>query len=79
MVVIAAIAAWPIYRSWALVLLVVVGVVVAAGIAVVAWRRRWSGWLIAGLVAIAFLVLGIPLAVPSRLGGPPTCCAASAN
>ena len=69
-VVIAATAAWPIYRSWALVLLVAVSVAVAAGIAAVAWRRRWGGWLVAAALAIAFLVLGIPLAVPSRLGGP---------
>ncbi len=69
-VVIAAIAAWPIHRSWTFVLLVAVSVTAAAGIASVAWRRRWSGWLTAGAVAIAFLVLGVPVAVPSRLGGP---------
>ena len=69
-VVTAAIAAWPIYRSWAFVLLVIVGTVVAAAIATVAWRRKWGGWRIAAALAGAFLVLGVPLAVPSRLGAP---------
>ena len=69
-VIVSAIAAWPIYRAWALVLLISVSVAVAAVIAAIAWRRRWGGWLTAGVVAGAFLVLGVPLAVPSRLGGP---------
>ncbi|WP_127474075.1 transglutaminase-like domain-containing protein [Microbacterium sulfonylureivorans] len=67
---IAAVAAWPIYRSWHLLLLVGVSVLVAAAIAAVAWQRRWGGWLVSGALAIAFLVLGVPLAVPSRLGAP---------
>ncbi len=66
----AAVAAWPIYRDWSFVLLVVAAVPVAFGIASIAWWRRWSGWLTAGAVALGFLVLGIPLAVPSRLGAP---------
>lgn len=69
-VVLAAIAAWPIYHSWHFALLVAVAAAIAAGIAVVAWRRRWSGWLVAGVLAGAFLLVGVPLAVPSRLGGP---------
>ncbi|GAA1982299.1 hypothetical protein GCM10009777_15060 [Microbacterium pumilum] len=69
-VITAAVAAWPIYRSWAFVLLVIVGTVAAAAIATAAWRRRWGGWRIAAALAGAFLVLGVPLAVPSRLGAP---------
>lgn len=69
-VVIAAIAAWPIYRSWHVALLVGVSALVAAMIASAAYRFRWSGWLVAAVLAAAFLVLGVPLAVPSRLGGP---------
>ena len=69
-VVIALIAAWPLYRTAALLLVAGVAVVVAAAIAVVAHRRRWGGWLVAGVLAGAFLVVGVPLAVPSRLGGP---------
>ncbi|WP_137844134.1 transglutaminase domain-containing protein [Microbacterium sp. 2FI] len=70
-VVIAAVAAWPIYRSWHFVLLVGVAAVVATAIAVVSWRLRWSAWISAAAVAVAFLLLGVPLAVPSRLGSVP--------
>lgn len=66
----AGVSAWPIYREPAFVVLVAVSAVVAVGITVVATRRRWSGWLVAGVVAAAFIVLGVPLAVPSRLGAP---------
>ncbi|SFR94284.1 Transglutaminase-like superfamily protein [Microbacterium sp. cf046] len=67
-VVIAGLAAWPIYRDWSFLLLVGVTALVAAAIAALARSRHWGGWSIAGLLALAFFVLGIPLAVPSRLG-----------
>ncbi|MGZ0711781.1 transglutaminase-like domain-containing protein (plasmid) [Coraliomargarita sp. W4R53] len=67
-VLIAAVAAWPIYRSVNFSILVVVSTIVAATIATIAWRRTWSGWLVAGALAVAFFVVGVPLAVPSRLG-----------
>ena len=66
----AAFAAWPIYGSSSYILLVVVSIAVAAAIAVVSWVRRWSGWATAGAVAGAVIVLGVPLAVPSRWGAP---------
>lgn len=65
----AALAAWPIYRSWQFALLVGVGASAAAVIAALAQRLRWSGWTVAAALAGVFLVLGVPLAVPSRLGG----------
>jgi len=69
-VVIAAIAAWPIYRDASFLLLVAVATAVAAVIAWWAWRRNWGGWLVTASLAIAFVVLGVPLAVPSRVGAP---------
>jgi hypothetical protein len=69
-VTVAAVAAWPIYRSGSLALLVAVGTLVAGGIAAAGWWRRWNGWIVAGVLAAAVLVLGVPLAVPSRLGSP---------
>lgn len=69
-VVVAAAAAWPIYRSGSFLLLVAVAALVAAGIATAARLRRWDGWIVAGALALAVLVLGVPLAVPSRLGAP---------
>ncbi|WP_148272807.1 transglutaminase domain-containing protein [Microbacterium testaceum] len=69
-VVLAAVAAWPIYASWSFVVLVAVSTVTAAlVVALVTWRR-WGGWIIAAATVLAFLVLAVPLAVPSRLGGP---------
>ena len=69
-VAVAAVAAWPIYHSASFVLLVAVGSVVGAGIAIAAWLWRWNGWIVSGALAAAVLLLGVPLAVPSRLGGP---------
>ncbi|MHC2999825.1 transglutaminaseTgpA domain-containing protein [Microbacterium sp. HJ5] len=69
-VAVAALASWPIYRSWQLPLLVGVSVVLAGAIAAVAWRRRWGGWLVAAALGASFLLVGVPLAVPSRLGTP---------
>lgn len=66
-VALAAVAAWPIYASPAFLLLVVVAASAAAGIvALVSWRRG-GGWVLAAAVAGAFVVLAVPLAVPSRL------------
>ncbi len=69
--VIAALAAWPIYRTGAYVLLVVVATLVGAAIAAIAHARRWSAWLVAAALAGAIALLGVPLAVPTRLGGLP--------
>lgn len=70
-VVIAAVAAWPIYRDPAFVLLVGASSLTAAGIAALAAARGWGGWSVAALLLGAFVVLGIPLAVPTRLGSVP--------
>ncbi|WP_345801518.1 transglutaminase-like domain-containing protein [Microbacterium sp. AZCO] len=70
MVAIAALAAWPVYRSGWFLLLVGASVVLATGIAVVSRLRRWDGWMTTAAVTAAFLIFGVPLAVPSRLGAP---------
>lgn len=70
MVLIAAVAAWPVYRSTSFILLVAVAASLAAAIVVLAHLRRWSGWLVAALLAGVFVVVGVPLAVPTRLTGP---------
>ncbi|MDX2376637.1 transglutaminase-like domain-containing protein [Microbacterium sp. LRZ72] len=66
----AALAAWPIYRSVAFVVLVIVAATTGALIAVAARLLRWPGWAVVVVVTGAVLVLGVPLAVPSRLGSP---------
>ena len=68
-VVIAAVAAWPIYIDVSFVVMVGVSALAAAAIAALVWARGWSGWRTGGLLLAAFAVLGVPLAVPARLGG----------
>ncbi|MFI8595240.1 transglutaminase domain-containing protein [Microbacterium sp. NPDC078428] len=68
--VLAAVAAWPVYRSPAFLLLVGVASATGAAIAIGAWAARWPGWLTTLATGTAVLVLGVPLAVPSRLGSP---------
>lgn len=69
-VVVAAVAAWPVYASLSYVVLVVVASLAGAGIAVLATLRRWGGWLVTALLAGVFLLFSVPLAVPSRMSGP---------
>ncbi|MFJ6651276.1 transglutaminase domain-containing protein [Microbacterium sp. NPDC091313] len=70
LVVVAAVAAWPIYRGPAFVIVAVVGALLGAAVAAVVTWRRWGAG-IAGLLLIGvFTLTAVPLAVPSRLGGP---------
>ena len=75
MVVLSAVAAWPIYRGWSFIVLVSAAVVVATAIAGVAHWRRWNGWLVAGALAVALFVLGVAFAVPSRVAEGTSRCA----
>ncbi|TBN57856.1 hypothetical protein EYE40_10895 [Glaciihabitans arcticus] len=67
MIVLGAVAAWPIYETPAFVILVAVSVVLAAAVAFTAFIRSWS-WLTVVLLTLgAYLVIGVPLAVPDAL------------
>ncbi|MFT4229986.1 MAG: transglutaminase-like domain-containing protein [Microbacterium sp.] len=70
MVAVAAVAAWPIYRSADFVVVVVAAALLGTAIAVVSAARRWSGWLTALVTAGAIVVAGVLLAVPARRGDP---------
>lgn len=65
-VILAAVAAWPVYASGAFLLLVVVSALVAATVVVVVSLRRWGGWALTASLVAAFAVLAVPVAVPSR-------------
>ncbi|GAA1644787.1 transglutaminase-like domain-containing protein [Microbacterium flavum] len=66
-VLLAAVAAWPIYRSASFVLLVVAATALAAGIAALVRWRGWDVWAVLALLAATILIVGVPLAVPTRL------------
>ncbi|MGN7970318.1 transglutaminase domain-containing protein [Microbacterium sp. 22296] len=70
-VVLAAIAAWPVYATGPFLLLVVVAAVVAAGVVALVSRRAGGGWALTAALAVAFAVLALPLAVPSRMTSVP--------
>lgn len=60
---------WPIYQNAQFVLLVGIVSVAGATIAVLGAIYRWGGMVILGLMAAVYLVLGVPVAVPSQAIG----------
>ena len=64
-------AAWPIYQSPYLFITVGGAVLAASAIAVVGLLRSWSWFTITLVTLGAYLVLGLPLAVPSALASVP--------
>lgn len=57
---------WPVYQSPAFVLMLVVTLLAGAAIGVAGWAFRLPSIVVAGLVVVAYLALGVPLAVPSE-------------
>ncbi|WZH37580.1 MAG: transglutaminase domain-containing protein [Microbacterium enclense] len=69
-VALAAVAAWPVYASASFLVLVAAATVAAVlVVSLVAWRRG-GAWMTTAATVVAFVVLCVPLAVPSRLGAP---------
>ena len=64
--VIAASALWPIYRSTAVIVLVAVALAVGCAIAILGAYLRLKAPLVLLLAIATFLLIGVPLAVPSR-------------
>jgi hypothetical protein len=70
LVALGAFAAWPIYESPSYLVLVGVSVGVAVAISLIGLVRSWS-WFTILLIAIgAYLLLGVPLGIPSALQDP---------
>lgn len=63
---IAALSLWPIYQSGHFVIVAAVTIVVGCGIALAGALRRWSSPIILGALVVAYLALGVPLAVPDQ-------------
>ncbi|MBX3098137.1 MAG: transglutaminase domain-containing protein [Salinibacterium sp.] len=64
--VVASTALWPIYRSTSLIILVGVALAVGTAIAIVGAEFRWSSVTVLLTSVAAFLVIGVPLAVPGK-------------
>jgi hypothetical protein len=62
----AATSLWPSYLSGQFVLMAAVTIAVGIAIALIGAVWHWSAWLVASATAAGFLVLGVPLAVPSE-------------
>lgn len=65
--VLAATAAWPIYRSLSFLILVLAAAAVGTAIAATTRALRWPAWLTALVTFGSLIVLGVPVAVPSRM------------
>lgn len=61
---VASIALWPSYGSLSLLVLIVVTFTTAAAIAILGAVFRWSSPIVLAATVIAYIVLGVPLAVP---------------
>lgn len=57
---------WPIYESPAFFIAAGAAILVGAAIAVVATRRNWPAWAVVVAVAAAYLLIGVPVAVPDK-------------
>lgn len=57
---------WPIYESMAFIVAGAVATVAGAGIGIAGARRRWRAWMVVVAVFAAYLVLGVPAAVPGQ-------------
>lgn len=56
---------WPVYQSQSFVIAAVVGVVLGALVAGIVRWRRWPWWLVLPGLAAVFLIVGVPVAVPT--------------
>jgi hypothetical protein len=60
---------WPIYQDAAFVIMLAVTLVVGAAIALCGALFRWPSIVVGGAVVATYLVLGVPLAIPSEATG----------
>lgn len=63
---IASTALWSTYRSLQLVIVVIVGTLAGSTIAIVSARFRWSSFVTLLVTLVAYLLLGVPLALPDQ-------------
>ncbi|MFT2750695.1 transglutaminaseTgpA domain-containing protein [Clavibacter sp. Sh2036] len=57
---------WPVHQDASFPRMAAITIAVGAAVAVAGTRRRWGSAVVAGIVVALFLLLGVPLAVPTR-------------
>ena len=62
--------AWPIYQSARMVVVAAVATLLGVAIVLIGARLRWAGWVTALAAVGAYIVLVVPLAIPSALVSP---------
>lgn len=70
-VVLATLAAWPVYDSPRALVVGIVGGLVGMAVAVIARMLRWGVLLAGVLVAVVYVLVAVPLAIPSALSSVP--------
>ncbi len=65
-IIVAASALWPVYGTAEFAILVAVTLPIGSAIAIIGTWFRWPGFVVIGATVGAFLVIGVPLAVPSK-------------
>ena len=75
MALLAAVAAWPIYQSGAFIVMVAGALGAAFVIVAIGLVRGWSWFALVLATLVAYLILGVPLAIPSALGSLPSAAA----
>lgn len=64
--IIASTALWPIYAGTSLIVLIAVALPLGSLIAILGAVYRWPGWFVMLVTIAGFLLVGVPLAVPSK-------------
>ncbi|MEO8529108.1 MAG: hypothetical protein ABI435_08510, partial [Pseudolysinimonas sp.] len=69
-VALATASAWEVYRTPLLAVVAAVGAALGIGVVLLVRAVRWPNWMIPILAAVGYLVLVVPVAIPSALGTP---------
>lgn len=57
---------WPVYESAEFIVAATVAILVGGGTALIGAWRAWPSWAVLVALSVAYLLLGVPVAVPSR-------------
>ncbi|WP_084038543.1 transglutaminase-like domain-containing protein [Demequina sp. NBRC 110053] len=69
-VAVAVATAWPIYGDARLILAAAAGTLVGSGGVLAGWALRWRWWQTALMITIAYLLVVVPVAIPSAMTSP---------